>query len=69
MYQGLKAALSVGLLAGVCAWALVAPTRADETQNATKYGDMNAVTQDLLNRSASDGNNFLQTNGNYHQTR
>ncbi len=69
MYQGMKAALCAGLLASACAWALVAPTRADETQNATKYGDMNTVTQDLLNRAASDGNNFLQTNGNYDQTR
>ncbi len=69
MYQGMKAALCAGLLAGACAWALVAPTRADETQNATKYGDMNTVTQDLLDRAASDGNNFLHTNGNYDQTR
>ena len=30
---------------------------------------MNTVTQDLLNRAASDGNNFLHTNGNYTQTR
>ena len=28
-----------------------------------------AVTQDLLNRAAGDGNNFLHTNGNYEQTR
>ena len=27
------------------------------------------VTQDMLNRAASDGNNFLHTNGNYDQTR
>jgi alcohol dehydrogenase (cytochrome c) len=27
------------------------------------------VTQDLLDRAASDGSNFLQTNGNYEQTR
>ncbi|HYA72149.1 MAG TPA: PQQ-binding-like beta-propeller repeat protein [Roseiarcus sp.] len=27
------------------------------------------VTQDLLNRAAGDGSNFLQTNGNYAQTR
>jgi alcohol dehydrogenase (cytochrome c) len=30
---------------------------------------MATVTQDLLNRAAGDGNNFLHTNGNYHQTR
>ena len=27
------------------------------------------VTQDMLNRAASDGNNFLHTNGDYKQTR
>ena len=35
----------------------------------TKYGDMKTVTQDMLDRAASDGNNFLHTNGNYSQTR
>jgi alcohol dehydrogenase (cytochrome c) len=30
---------------------------------------MGTVSQDLLNRAAGDGNNFLHTNGNYHQTR
>ncbi|MFB3112143.1 MAG: quinonprotein alcohol dehydrogenase, partial [Gemmatimonadales bacterium] len=33
------------------------------------YGDMQVVTQDMLNRAAGDGNNFLHTNGNYEQTR
>jgi alcohol dehydrogenase (cytochrome c) len=42
---------------------------AQEVKPATKFGDMNTVTQDLLNRSAGDGNNFLHTNGNYAQTR
>src|SRR5262245_18469735 len=42
---------------------------AQEVKAATKYGDMTTGTQDLLNRSAGDGNNFLHTNGNYHQTR
>ncbi len=42
---------------------------ADETKSATLYGDMHTVSQDMLNRAASDGNNFLQTNGNYDQTR
>jgi PQQ-dependent dehydrogenase (methanol/ethanol family) len=41
----------------------------DETSNATLYGDMQTVTQDMLNRAAGDGNNFLHTNGNYAQTR
>ena len=37
--------------------------------NASKWGDMNTVSQDLLNRAGGDGNNFLHTNGNYNQTR
>jgi len=35
----------------------------------TMYGDMQTVTQDMLDRAAGDGNNFLHTNGNYNQTR
>ena len=42
---------------------------AQEVKAPAKWGDMALVTQDLLNRAASDGNNFLHTNGNYHQTR
>jgi alcohol dehydrogenase (cytochrome c) len=46
-----------------------APASSQEVKAATKYGDMQTVTQDLLNRAAGDGNNFLHTNGNYQQTR
>ena len=46
-----------------------APASSQEVKAATKYGDMQTVTQDLLNRAAGDGNNFLHTNGNYDQTR
>ena len=42
---------------------------AQEVKSATLYGNMATVTQDLLNRAAGDGNNFLHTNGNYEQTR
>ena len=35
----------------------------------TLYGDMQTVTQDMLDRADGDGNNFLHTNGNYEQTR
>src|SRR5262245_26082991 len=42
---------------------------AQEVKPAAKYGDMNAVTQDLLNRAGGDGNNFLHTNGDYNQLR
>ncbi len=51
------------------AFAAVSSVSADEVKHATLYGDMQTVTQDMLNRSADDGNNFLQTNGNYEQTR
>src|SRR5580704_10459920 len=40
-----------------------------ETKPATKYGDMSLVTQDLLDRAANDGSNFLHTNGDYTQLR
>lgn len=42
---------------------------AQEVQGGTLYGNMQTVTQDMLNRADGDGNNFLHTNGNYEQTR
>jgi PQQ-dependent dehydrogenase (methanol/ethanol family) len=42
---------------------------AEEVKKATLYGNMNVVTQDMLNRAGGDANNFLHTNGNYEQTR
>jgi PQQ-dependent dehydrogenase (methanol/ethanol family) len=42
---------------------------AQEVRSSTMYGSMTTVTQDLLNRAASDGNNFLLTNGDYQQNR
>jgi alcohol dehydrogenase (cytochrome c) len=58
-------------LAMACALAIagMSSASADETKSATLYGNMQTVSQDMLNRAASDGNNFLQTNGNYDQTR
>ena len=41
----------------------------ETTKPPPKYGDMQTVSQDMLDRAAGDGNNFLQTNGNYDQTR
>ena len=35
----------------------------------TLYGNMQTVTQDMLDRADGDANNFLHTNGNYEQTR
>lgn len=54
-----------------CAFAMAAigAAGAQEVKLAPKYGDMQTVTQDLLNRAGGDGNNFLHTNGNYEQQR
>ncbi len=41
----------------------------EEVTSSTLYGDMQTVTQDLLDKAAGDANNFLHTNGNYEQTR
>jgi PQQ-dependent dehydrogenase (methanol/ethanol family) len=65
---------SLGWAASTClaTAALVSglPAQAQEAAGGgPRYGDMRTVTQDLLNRAAGDGNNFLHTNGNYQQTR
>jgi PQQ-dependent dehydrogenase (methanol/ethanol family) len=59
------------LVAGALAFAISAGTcaSAQEVKPATKYGNMNTVTQDLLDRAGGDGNNFLHTNGDYTQLR
>ena len=61
--------LSVLGLGFVMAAFAATATQAQEVKSATLYGDMQVVTQDMLNRAAGDGNNFLHTNGNYEQTR
>src|SRR5262245_50085539 len=50
-------------IAGLAVTAL-APTSvgAQEVEKTTLYGNMQTVTQDLMNRAAGDGNNFLHTN-------
>jgi alcohol dehydrogenase (cytochrome c) len=63
-YQKHLSLVAALVLAG-CAW----PAQAQETTSTTVYGDMSAVTQDMLNRAQNDANNFLHTNGNYAQTR
>lgn len=62
-------ALSLLGTAGLLALGAAQPGWAEEIKGATLYGNMATVTQDLLNRAAGDGNNFLHTNGNYAQTR
>ncbi len=68
-FHGLKAlALAAGSAALVAAWSGAASAQ-EETSTATMYGDLQTVTQDMLDFAAGDGNNFLHTNGNYAQTR
>jgi alcohol dehydrogenase (cytochrome c) len=64
-----KAAGRLALVAGVVALALAGVASGQEVRTATKLGDLNLVTQNLLDRAESDGNNYLTTHGNYHQTR
>jgi len=61
--------LSVLGLGFVMAAFAATATQAQEVKGGTLYGDMQVVTQDMMNRAAGDGNNFLHTNGNYAQTR
>ena len=65
MHRTISGALAMG--AGVLAF--VSTALAQETANAPRYGDLSVVTQDLLNRADTNGNDFLMTNGNYAQTR
>ncbi len=60
---------AVGALLSAAVLALAPQLSAQEVTGGTMYGDMLNVTQDMLDRSAGDGNNFLHTNGNYEQTR
>ncbi|MDH3316176.1 MAG: PQQ-binding-like beta-propeller repeat protein [Gammaproteobacteria bacterium] len=60
---------AVGALLSAALLAITPHSNAQETSSGTLYGDMMSVTQDMLDRSAGDGNNFLHTNGNYEQTR
>jgi alcohol dehydrogenase (cytochrome c) len=53
----------------VCTLSMVGVAVSQEVKPAPKYGDMQTVTQDLLNRAGGDGNNFLLTNGDYNQLR
>jgi alcohol dehydrogenase (cytochrome c) len=50
-------------------FALTGVATSQEVKPASKWGDMTTVTQDLLNRAAGDGNNYLHTNGDYTQQR
>ena len=60
--------LAVGGAAALAAL-VVAQNGKAQAPAPPRYGDLSVVTQDLLNRAADDGNDFLMTNGNYSQTR
>jgi alcohol dehydrogenase (cytochrome c) len=66
---GTAALVAVFAAAGGKAQEAKPGTKAAEVKPATLFGNMRTVTQDLLDRAAGDGNNFLHTNGNYEQTR
>ena len=60
----------LSLLCGAAVLSLTTSmVQAQEVQGGTLYGNMNLVTQDMLDRADGDANNFLHTNGNYAQTR
>jgi PQQ-dependent dehydrogenase (methanol/ethanol family) len=61
-YMATVSTLALSLLSG-------SAVAQEETSAGTLYGDLQHVTQDMLSYAAGDGNNFLHTNGNYHQTR
>jgi alcohol dehydrogenase (cytochrome c) len=63
--------LATSLVGGVAAGSLGITQSAcgQEVKATPKFGDMSTVTQDMLSRAASDGTNFLHTNGDYGQLR
>ncbi|MFI5013476.1 MAG: pyrroloquinoline quinone-dependent dehydrogenase [Hyphomicrobiales bacterium] len=62
-------AAGTGAIALAISLATIGTSSSEEVKAATKYGSMSTVTQDLLNRAGTDGNNFLLTNGDYWQQR
>ncbi len=72
MTKGLKSRMLPLITSGVFLYLILGGGIAfvgDEAAGETLYGNMQTVTQDMLDNAAGDGNNFLHTNGNYHQTR
>jgi PQQ-dependent dehydrogenase (methanol/ethanol family) len=64
-----KTAVTAAAFAIAGSAAMMGSASSQETSAPVKYGNMNTVSQDLLNRAGGDGNNFLLTNGNYWQQR
>jgi len=65
--QGKTLLASLGAAFGLALFSIA--VQAQEVQGGTLYGNMDIVTQDMLDRADGDANNFLHTNGNYAQTR
>jgi alcohol dehydrogenase (cytochrome c) len=66
----LAVASAVGLAsASIAAYAAEEVKGGAGAKMAAAAPTMTTVTQDMLDRAANDGSNFLQTNGNYSQTR
>ncbi len=61
--------IKVGIASMLMATSMHSAFAGDEVSAGTLYGNMQTVTQDLLDKAAGDSNNFLHTNGNYNQTR
>lgn len=62
--------LLLELIVGTCvALFITSSAIAQEVEGGTLYGDLQTVTQDMLDHAAGDSKNFLHTNGNYDQTR
>ena len=61
--------IKVGIASMLMATSMHSAFAGDEVSAGTLYGNMQTVTQDLLDKAAGDSNNFLHTNGNYSQTR
>ncbi len=60
---------TLGVLSLASLLLLPGPVAGQETGKTLVYADMQTVTQDMLERAAGDGNNFLHPQHNYAQTR
>ncbi len=71
--KGYRSLFKGGQVIGLASLLVCAATQniyaGEEVKAGTLYGNMNTVTQRMLDRAGSDANNFLHTNGNYDQTR
>jgi PQQ-dependent dehydrogenase (methanol/ethanol family) len=69
MTRTAKSIAAAGALSAALMIGSTGPAPAQEVKPPMKFGDMSSVSQDMLNRAAADGSNFLHTNGDYNQQR